>query len=420
MNRPTLVVRLVVALLIIAACLLGIRSAWRVGASAVLAKAAAKTVSLEQADLAVATDPNNPDTHSARGQVLLNLNRFEEAASEYGQAASLRPRDFFVWLEYGRALDTAGDAKGALEVLKESVRLAPYYSDPRWQYGNVLFRSGRVEEGFREMRRAAQSDPTLLPVLTDLVWTVYRGDIGVVRRTLDPQTAGSKIQLARFFIKKGRVTEGVELFREAGTVAEEERRAILSDLIAAKRYREAYSVWSSKGTSGGLADGIGLITDPGFEGDIKLKEPGFGWRGTTDTTAAAISLDQSEPKQGARSLHIEWSGNSNPGTQVITQTVLVEKDTSYRLSFAYRAKDVVSGGLPVLVISDASGKEGKVLAKSSTLPARTEGWLMVEVDFKTDEDTDAIILSLQRENCSSSPCPIFGTTWLDDFSLQRR
>jgi tetratricopeptide (TPR) repeat protein len=419
MNKPALAIRLVITLLAVGICLLGIRSAWRIGASAVLAKAAVKTLSLEQADLAVATDPSNPDAHSARGQVLLNLNRFDEAAREFGRAAALRPRDFFVWLEFGRALDTAGDAKGALEALKESVRLAPYYSDPRWQYGNVLFRSGKVEEGFREMRRAAQSDPTLLPVLTDLVWTVYRGDIGAVRRTLDPQTTGSKIQLSRFLIKKGKVAEGVELFSEAGASAEEDKRAILSDLIAAKRYREAYNVWSSNGKGERRSDGVGRITDPGFEGDINLKELGFGWQGSPDSAGIAVSLDQSEPKQGARSLHIQWSGNSNPGTQVITQTVLVEPASSYKLTFAVRAKDVVSGGLPVLVISDASSKDGKVLAKSAPLPVQTEGWLMVEVDFKTNEDTEAVTIGLQRENCNSSPCPIFGLTWLDDFSLQR-
>jgi hypothetical protein len=139
-----------------------------------------------------------------------------------------------------------------------------------------------------------------------------------------------------------------------------------------------------------------------------------------DAGGVEISVDAFEPKSGARSLHLQWAGNSNPGTPVISQTVLVESRASYRLRFVAREKDIVTGGLPLVVITDASSKDAKVLAKSRPLPQQTGGWQEYEVEFETGETTEAVTISLQRENCTGSPCPIFGITWLDDFSLQRK
>src|SRR5207253_8349631 len=114
--------------------------------------------------------------------------RAGEAINEYEQAARLRPRDYFLWLSLGTARDQAGDERGALAAFQESVRLAPYYAEPRWQFGNALLRAGRLDEAFAELRRAAVSDSSLLPGLVDLVWGVYGGDAFMVQQVIQPQT----------------------------------------------------------------------------------------------------------------------------------------------------------------------------------------------------------------------------------------
>jgi hypothetical protein len=43
----------------------------------------------------------------------------------------------------------------------------------------------------------------------------------------------------------------------------------------------------------------------------------------------------------------------------------------------------------------------------------------VSVEFTVPEKAEAVTIRLARDKCSSSPCPIFGVMWLDEFTLQK-
>jgi hypothetical protein len=103
---------------------------------------------------------------------------------------------------------------------------------------------------------------------------------------------------------------------------------------------------------------------------------------------------------------------------VISQLLLVEPATHYRLRFAARTEEIVSGGPPQLIIIDAN--DNKVIAQSPEFPKQTAGWQYFTVDFNSTDTTRAIQITLQRQQCSTSPCPIFGRVWLDAFSLQKQ
>ncbi|MBA2338845.1 MAG: carbohydrate binding domain-containing protein, partial [Pyrinomonadaceae bacterium] len=120
---------------------------------------------------------------------------------------------------------------------------------------------------------------------------------------------------------------------------------------------------------------------------------------------------------GNRSLRIDWTGEAPQAFPLITQTVLVEPATRYRLSFAARARDVVTGGPPLVIVVDATSNQE--LTKSKPLPQDTTPWQDYSSDFTTSRSASAIIISVQRQTCTSGQCPIFGHTWLDDISLQK-
>jgi hypothetical protein len=46
-------------------------------------------------------------------------------------------------------------------------------------------------------------------------------------------------------------------------------------------------------------------------------------------------------------------------------------------------------------------------------------WHTLSFTFETLETSQAVIIRLQRSNCDSSPCPIFGTLWLDEFYIEQ-
>jgi hypothetical protein len=161
-----------------------------------------------------------------------------------------------------------------------------------------------------------------------------------------------------------------------------------------------------------------VIRDSGYEQESNLDAPGFGWRAEKRTPSVSFSLDPSNPKEGRSSLRVDFNGDSDPTASIISQLVLIEAKTHYQLRLAYRTEELVSGGLPNVFVLDAH--ENKVLGQSGALSATTQGWRDLKIDFVSGESTEAVQLSLQRDRCDKSPCPIFGRLWLDRFSLQKQ
>lgn len=410
-------------------CLLGfLYAAWaagRMGLARTLAVYAVKAsliapgsdAALESVDRATTISPSDPEAHSARGTVLAEIGRPEESALSFERAVALRPNHHVLWLKLGSVRDIVGDEGGAEEAFLEAVRLAPQYAEPRWQLGNVLFRMGKFEEAFSQMRRAAATDPPLLPLMIDLAWGVYGGDARAVERAVGPRSKAARLVLARFFVKHGKTDEALALFRTAGGLSEEEQRSLLSEFLNARRFKEAFEVWSSDHSPGG-GPPVGVILNGGFEEPIEMKGQGFGWRKAEDPGAVRLSLDAHNYRTGGRSLMVDWGGKSEPSAPVFWQLVLVDPDARYRLRFAARAQELVTGGLPLIVVADASSKDEQVLARSQMFQAGTSDWREYSVEFTAPKGADAVLVRLQRQPCGGD-CPAFGRVWFDDFSLER-
>jgi hypothetical protein len=163
--------------------------------------------------------------------------------------------------------------------------------------------------------------------------------------------------------------------------------------------------------------GILTLVDGDFESAVDKHGPGFGWQLAQRLEKVSATRDAKEPNSGASSLRLDFSGISNPAARIVSQLVLVEPRAQYRLTFAGRTENLVTGGLPIIVVSDASA--GRRLAQSEAITAMTSNWQNYTVEFSTSNNTEAIIISLQRQACSSSPCPAFGHIWIDNFACQK-
>lgn len=377
--------------------------------------------SLTAADEAVRLGASDPESHLARGIALVDAGRAADAVKEFELAATLRPRDYKIWLKLGSTREDTGDDQGALAAYQKAIQCAPSYAQPRWQFGNLLLRTGRTGEGFAEMRRAAYSDPALLPTLIDLAWGLLKGDAAAVRSAVQPQSTDSRLTLAKTFASRGKPAEALALFREAVDVTAAGRRELVTLLITAKHFSEAYEVWSSgrHPNTGDSANGTGAVTNGGFEDQINLNEPGFGWQLRREQPGLAIFRDTSQPRTGIYSLRVDWTGNSNPAAAVVSQLVLVSPRTRYQLRVAKRTEEIVTGGLPVIVVTDVSGSDPLPLMSSAPFPAGTNGWQEVTLEFTTGDTTRTVLISLQRQSCPRDPCPIFGRLWLDTFTLAK-
>lgn len=421
--------------IVVVACLLFcVYSAWLVfcaGSSShlsefVLSRRASFAESVEGlmnlANEAVRLSPANPEAHSARGSVLARMGLFAEASQAFQQAIECRPFDYALWLELGRTLEQTGNMEKALIAFREATRLAPYHVQARWQLGNFLLRAGRNEEAFAELRQAVNIEPDRFPYVVYLAWTAFDGYANAVVRVLQPTLASEHLTLGNFFIEQGRSDEAINQFRQAGGAGEREMRMALKRLLDLNAFHAAYVLWSSKqkATAYHQPTNINAIfTNESFEQDIQLDEIGFGWQLNRELKTIGYVLDSDNPHNGARSLRIDFSGQSEPSVPIVSQLFLVEPQSRYRIKFATRNEELVTGALPFVSIVEASGQESRELGKSAVIQPSISQWQELSIEFTTGDKTTALRLILQRQKCGNSSCPIYGKVWLDNFLVNK-
>ena len=403
--------RVALLILLILGCLFLIQASARVGISRLFARYALATNSIEVADEAVRLAPSDPDAHRARATVLNRLQKPDETAKSLEQATALRYRDDYLWIELGNTREELGDTEGALAALDQAVRWAPYYAHTHWQRGNLLLRMGRANDAFTDLHSAAIANPRYAPNLIDLAWGISRNDLKTTEALLDIKSDNDRLALIRYLAKKGKGREVLDQIRLLTTpLSTDNKNELVRLLFESKAFNE-----SSELLHGTHAREPSLV-NPGFEDPLLLNESGFDWI-IAPQQKNRLAIDVSEKLSGAKSLQINLDGSWTPGTSLLSQTFVVDPNTSYRLSFAVKTKDLVTGGPPLIVVNDASNNQ--LLGQSENFPTPATAWTKLSFDFTTLPTSQAAVIRLQRNNCDSSPCPIFGTLWLDEFHIKQ-
>ena len=373
---------------------------------------------------AVRLAPRDPFTHWKLAAIMerrLPADQLPLAVSEYEKAVSLSPNDYRFWMDFGVALEHAGQVERAEKALRHSVELAPSYAYPRWYLGNLLLRSARYEEAFTELRRASESDVAFQPQLFNAAWGVFSDDTESLKKAVG-STATARAGFAQYLIGFQRFDDGIRLWK---SLSEPEMRAnreageaIVKALVAVQRYHEAASV-SNDLVPAQIQSVEGAFVDGNFESGMGYHEGAiFGWK-VTSTPQAQIGLDPAQGYQSDRSLRILFQVRAKLDSIDVSQLIPVAPDTQYDLEYAIRTSKVLSADPPVVAIVDEIG--GKVLATSPAASTETTEWKVEKFSFKTGPKTQAITMRIQRASCApEAMCPIYGTIWYDNFNLQRR
>jgi len=368
--------RIGVSLLAIAFCLFLIQASARFGFSRLLTRYALITHSTVVGDAAVQVNPSDPDAYRARAAAYNYEQRPSEAASSLESAVALRHRDDYLWIELGNTREELGDTGGALAAFDQAVRWAPYYAHTHWQRGNLLLRMNRSDEAFADLRQAATANRKFLLNLIDLAWGISKGDLKTTQSLINVNDDTERLALIRY--------------------------------LADKSFRDAFILAHGSASTSFL--------NGGFEDPLVLNDSAFGWR-VAPEQKNHLAVDVSEKLEGAKSLQITFDGNWVPGTPLLSQTIVVEPEKTYRVSFAVKTKDLVTGGPPFITARDATNNQ--LLGKSGNFPFATNPWLTLNFDFTTLSSSQAAVIRLERNSCDSAPCPIFGTLWLDQFRIEQ-
>ncbi|HEX6045873.1 MAG TPA: hypothetical protein VFZ22_15375 [Pyrinomonadaceae bacterium] len=407
-------IRIAASVVAIICCLLLMQAAARFGLARLLARFAVAADSPGAADRAIALAPADAEAHRARARALSIFRRHDEARRSLETAVSLRYQDDYLWLELGSAREETGDTAAALAAFDQAVRWAPYYAHTHWERGNLRLRVGQFAEAFEDLRAAAASRKSLAPNLIDLAWGLSRGDLNTVEQLVQINDDSARLAFARFLAQKGKGKEclrHVSLLR--APLSDENRRELVSQLIRAKAFREAFELWRTDGKTS-----MPVVLNGGFEEPIELAAgyEGFGWF-IFGKSEARVAKDESEKLSGRASLLLGFNGDWKGPRESIWQTIVVEPQRRYRISFGVKTKEIVTGAPPAIAIIDAV--DDRRLGQSAAFPTPSSNWQTMSFEFSTAASTQAVVLGFMRvEGSCDLSCPIFGTVWLDDFLIE--
>ncbi|HEX2270859.1 MAG TPA: hypothetical protein VHH35_15045, partial [Pyrinomonadaceae bacterium] len=382
---------------------------------------------LQVAEMAVSLAPKDPLTHWRIGQVsqkLLPLDQQRKAIAEYEKAVSLSPNDYRFWMTLGTAYEQAGDSAKGEQALRRAVALAPSYSFPRWYLGNLLLRSGRYEEAFKELRLAAEADADLQPQQFNMLWAIYGNDLESLKKAIG-ESSQTRARFALYLLSRQRYEDGLRFW--ASLSAEEKKgnrdlgHSMIANLVSAHRYHDAVTIWNGITANEKYNAELGKVFDGSFEEPINYTpEMVFGWQVKT-ATQLQIGIDPAKSNSGNRSLRLAFQVRANLENFNVSQLVPVEPNREYDFEYFFSTEKLETGSAPMVQVLDPVS--GGVLVSSSQAPSGSNSWTRVSLPFKTSDKTEAVTLAIVREACDKEEnviCPIFGSISYDDFSIKRR
>jgi tetratricopeptide (TPR) repeat protein len=107
----------------------------------------------------VEQDPENPEAWRLRGLSLVRLSRFEESLASYDKAVALKPASALAWCNRGSVLLSLGRAEEALASCDRAIQASPDYMPPWIAKGQAQADLGRFEEAAGSFSSAIALDP---------------------------------------------------------------------------------------------------------------------------------------------------------------------------------------------------------------------------------------------------------------------
>lgn len=370
------------------------------------------------AEFAAWVAPGEPFAYFVSGFYLERSMRPEDlprSLEMFEKAAALEPNDWFLWLEYGKALERNGKPAEAEKALRHAASVAPNYSEVLWTLGNLLIRNGEDEEGFAQIRKAVEGNKQFAAPAASLAWDIFRGDIPKVTEAVGDSNA-VKAAMAGFLAKQEKFDDALKLWNsipegEKRTRHAEAGQQLVQSLLDSKRLAEAVELQSQ------LSDRspkLATVTNGGFEEDVVTEKPGpLEWK-IAEGKNPAVGISVEQRRDGAKSLALIFESRSTGGFRNISQMVAVRPGVEYRFE-AFIKTDLKADKTMLWEIADAA--TGEVIASTPAVSA-SSGWSPASVDFRTEDGSEGVIVRLVREPCLGSECSISGSAWIDAISIR--
>ncbi len=341
------------------------------------------------------------------------------AIQYYRKALESNPRSDLYWTNLASTYEIVGDTAHAREAYQRAKAVYPISAEVAWNYGNFLLRQSQFDDGFAEIRRAIDTDPTLIPLAISRCWQSTR-DVDRLLTELLPAEIDPYFQTLDFLAASQEPDTAQLVWSRLLTLRKpfplSRSFPYLSYLIQQDRADEAKNVWAQAivGSEWPYAapPDNSAIWNGGFE--YEIANGGFGWR-EEPVTGASPDIDTTIFHSGKRSLRVDFAGSSNLDFHHVSQFVAVKPMTHYHFRAYLHTEDISTESGPRFVINDPHHSSER-LVQTADLTG-TQPWTPLEVDVNTGPQTHILLIQLRRFQSRLFDNKLSGTVWVDDVSL---
>jgi tetratricopeptide (TPR) repeat protein len=171
---------------------------------------------------ALALQPNYAEAMANLGNALAHLRQFDDAIGAYRRALALRPAFPEALNNLGNALKARGQAPEATAAYRRAIALHPQYADAHFNLGTVLLDAGDITGAIDSFERALEFRPDYREALLYLATAFDRAGrcsdlIETYRRAiaLRPDDAEALTFLGKALREAGRIDEAIPSLRRA-------------------------------------------------------------------------------------------------------------------------------------------------------------------------------------------------------------
>ncbi|MFN0168481.1 MAG: tetratricopeptide repeat protein [Bryobacteraceae bacterium] len=376
--------------------------------------AAAHLVARSSLERAAAWLPFHPDSYDYDLSVRAGF--AAEAAGDPGAALrhyrkSLQsdPRSNPVWLMVALAEERSGRDGEALRAYGRAESAEPSRPETYWLRGNFHLRRQRKPEAIADFERVLGRTRRL----DDPVFQTLIALDGVDAALRAAQTVkGARLPLLRYVWNREPPRVVSDVWKRfpppVESIAREEIEQHCRRLASLERDRDAWDEWRRWAEARGVAAGP-LIRNGGFEAET-VAAP-FDWS-LLDGPGWHVFRDPAQAYAGAASLQVLFLGSHNLDNALAEQWLALEPGHRYRLSFVWRARNVISDAPPAIEVMDLGGRRLGAIALEAGSPA----WRKEQVEFTARERSIARLMVV-RGASRKLDGRIAGSVWLDAFQL---
>ena len=343
-----------------------------------------------------------------------------EAIAAYSKAVRDDPNSAHYWMDLSSAYEAAGDLQQARGALDRAKSVYPLSAEVAWNYGNFLLREQKLPEGYAEIRRALESDESLLSQAISRTWRSSH-DVNQLLDQVLPADLDSYFQALNYFGSIHEPEPELEVWQRLLQMGKpfELKRAfpLIDSLIAEDRAADTRRAWGEALTAAGISHEEGGDKRLIWNGDFahEFLNGGLDWR-WSPPVGVALDFETAPALHGVRALRLDFGGGTNLELYEPQQFVPVEPKQTYRFHAFMRTESLTTESGMRFSVYDPN-HPGVVTLETQNLRGTTP-WTLLENELKTGPETHFLCVRLFRTQSRMFEGRLSGAAWIADVSLE--